>query len=133
MSRPDPAARFVHVVADDRERAAPVVAVLQSMNDVAVEVRRLRVGDYLVEDWLFERKALTDFAESIKDGRLFSQARRLLSTGRPVALILEGRAGDLAPSQMQRPALQGALISLTGDIRRLLELDGGAAVSAGNR
>lgn len=103
----------VQIIADDRERASPVVATLREMDGVAVEVQRLKLGDYAINGWLFERKALPDFAESIKDGRLFSQANRLLASGRPVALILEGRTGDLARSHMRREALQGALISLS--------------------
>jgi ERCC4-type nuclease len=56
---------------------------------------------------------LLDLAESIKDGRLFSQANRLVSAGPSVALILEGKGTDLRQSQMRREALQGAVISLT--------------------
>ncbi|MCI0538538.1 MAG: helix-hairpin-helix domain-containing protein [Verrucomicrobiales bacterium] len=75
--------------------------------------RRLKTGDYQIHNWLFERKTLLDLAESIKDGRLFSQANRLVSAGPSVALILEGKGTDLAQSRMRREALQGALISLT--------------------
>jgi len=73
----------------------------------------MKIGDYQINDWLFERKTLLDFAESIKDGRLFSQANRLLRAGSSVAFILEGKAGDLARSRMRRESLQGALISLS--------------------
>ncbi|MHB8523763.1 MAG: ERCC4 domain-containing protein [Limisphaerales bacterium] len=103
----------VHIIADDREGASPVVATLLGMDGVTVQVQRLKLGDYAINGWLFERKALPDFAESIKDGRLFSQANRLLASGQSVAFILEGKAGDLAQSRMRREALQGALISLS--------------------
>jgi len=56
---------------------------------------------------------MLDFAESIKDGRLFSQANRMIVQNEPVALIIEGRAADLAESQMRREAFQGALICLS--------------------
>ena len=106
-------ARRVQIVADDRERAAPVVEVLRAMPGVEVSCQRLKTGDYQINDWLFERKTLLDFAESIKDGRLFSQANRLLCAGPSVAFILEGKTGDLAQSGMRREAMQGALISLS--------------------
>jgi ERCC4-type nuclease len=109
----DTAGQPVHIVADDREAASPVIANLRGMEGVEVEVQRLKLGDYAISDWLFERKALPDFAESIKDGRLFSQANRLLGSGASVAFILEGKAGALAASRMRREALQGALISLS--------------------
>ena len=112
QDRPDPAPP-VRIVADDRERAAPVVAVLQATAGGELTCRRLKTGDYEVDQWLFERKTLPDFAGSIKDGRLFSQVRRLVSARASAALILEGRAGDLAQSRMRREALQGALVSLS--------------------
>src|SRR5438876_2051999 len=106
-------ARCVQILADDRERTAPVVEVLRAMKGVEVICQRLKIGDYQINEWLFERKTLLDFAASIKDGRLFSQANRLVSTGPSVAFILEGKASDLAQSKMRREALQGALISLS--------------------
>ncbi len=105
--------KIVRIVADDRERAAPVVEMLRAMPGVEVAVQRLKLGDYAVHGWLFERKTLVDFAASIKDGRLFAQVHRLLAGGQSAALILEGRAGDLAQSLMRREALQGALVSLS--------------------
>jgi ERCC4-type nuclease len=72
------------------------------------------VGDYEVDSrCVFERKTLLDFAASIIDGRLFSQARQLAALPGLVAIVLEGRAEDLAPCQMRREALQGAVISLS--------------------
>jgi|SRR6185503_893671 hypothetical protein len=56
---------------------------------------------------------MLDFAESLKDGRLFTQAHRLVNSGGLVALILEGRGSDLTGSQMRREALQGAIVLLT--------------------
>src|SRR5438093_7789369 len=106
-------ARPVQILADDRERTAPVVEILRALEDVEVICQRLKIGDYQINEWLFERKTLLDFAESIKDGRLFSQANRLISAGPSGAFILEGKASDLAHSKMRREALQGALISLS--------------------
>jgi DNA excision repair protein ERCC-4 len=103
----------VIVVADDRENAAPVIEVLRSLPGVEVLCQQLRVGDYRINNWIFERKTLIDLAESIIDGRLFSQAHRLASTEESAAIILEGRTSDLARSQMRREALQGALLSLS--------------------
>src|SRR5919108_1424729 len=109
----DSSERQLQILADDRERAAPVVEVLRAINGVEVICQRLKLGDYQINEWLFERKTLVDFAESTKDGRLFSQASRLVRADRSVALILEGKASDLAQSRMRREALQGAMISLS--------------------
>lgn len=99
---------------DDREAGNAVAEALRRMPQVDLDIRRLDVGDYLVDDvLLFERKTLLDLVESIKDGRLFAQALRLTQARQRPALILEGRTDLLAGSQMRREAIQGALITLT--------------------
>ena len=104
------------VVVDDREPSEAVLAALQRRERVRVQVERLPVGDYRVDDaLLFERKTLPDLVSSIKDGRLFAQGLRLANTPPPLrgALILEGTSQDLAECRMRREAIQGALITLT--------------------
>lgn len=101
----------LRVVADDREERGGVIEVLRAMEGVALEVRRLPVGDFLVEDrFAVERKTLTDFALSVIDARLFKQAVALAQGARRGVLILEGTAGALGVS---REALQGALITVS--------------------
>lgn len=103
----------VLVTADDREPES-VVDALKALPGVRVTTSRLKLGDYQVDDRLLvERKTLPDFALSVLDGRLFSQAARLAASGIPVTLVLEGRAADLAVGRIRREALQGALVSLS--------------------
>ena len=82
------------IVADDRESRSAVVALLQSHPRVELHTQRLSLGDYLIDDWLLvERKTLPDLVASVLDGRLFSQALRLVDSGLPrTALVLEGTA-----------------------------------------
>lgn len=101
------------VIADDRENAAPVIAILRGLPGVRVTCQQLKLGDYHLNGWIFERKTLVDFAESIIDGRLFSQANRLSSAQQPTAIILEGKTADLSQSRMRREAIQGAMVSLS--------------------
>ena len=102
------------IVCDDRERPSGVVDALRQLGDVQVTVRRLKVGDYLIDGRiLVERKTFADFALSIADGRLFQQATGLLkqTSGRAL-LILEG-VGDMpAQTGMRRESLQGAWVTL---------------------
>ncbi|NCC61939.1 MAG: nuclease [Verrucomicrobiae bacterium] len=105
--------RAVEVIADYRERSAQVCDFLENAG-VALEFHQLPAGDYLVDNrCLFERKAFLDFVESIKDGRLFGQARRMLATPHKVVFILEGAQRDAHKTKMSREAIQGAIISLT--------------------
>lgn len=105
--------RPIPVAIDDRERAGPVPDLLAQAGIFESEVRRLAVGDYLVDGrFLFERKTLADLALSIKQGRLFSQALRLAASPLQTGLILEGMAGDLKGSGMHWEAVQGALVTV---------------------
>lgn len=114
-SRPiHPAHSRIRVVVDNREANCGTVEVLKETDGVDVTLRHLPLGDYEVDGrLLFERKTLLDLAVSIKDGRLFRQACRLVSNPLRSAIILEGTAGELASSGMRREAIQGALITLS--------------------
>lgn len=104
----------LHILADDREQEAGVIAALRRMDGVVVAIHRLSLGDYEVASTLIvERKIFIDFTASIKDGRLFTQARRLARASLPTLLILEGTAAAPATTAMRREAVQGALISLS--------------------
>lgn len=105
----------ISVVVDDRERRGALLPALRDSDDFRVEIRRLALGDYLLDRrFLFERKTLIDLVVSIQSGRLFKQAMRLaeMETLRP-AMILEGQARDLRNSGMRWEAIQGALITMT--------------------
>ena len=103
----------IPIVIDDRERAGPLPAELARTGVFAMEVKRLALGDYLVDGrFLFERKTLPDLALSIQDGRLFGQALRLAQSPLRAGLILEGTAADLDGLGMRWEAMQGALITV---------------------
>jgi ERCC4-type nuclease len=104
----------VTVIADDREGKNNVIKFLSDMKNVSVVVKRLSVGDYIVDNQLvFERKTLKDFARSIVDGRLFRQAIRLANSKYRSVLILEGTGKELTETGVSREAMQGALISIS--------------------
>lgn len=107
--------RQLRIIVDDRERNREVGEALRGRPEVAeVTVGRLPLGDYQVDEHLLvERKTLQDFAASLVDGRLFSQATRLAGSGRDAIFILEGSGKDAAEIGVPRHAMQGALIHLS--------------------
>ena len=82
-----------------------------------VEVRRLDVCDYVVSDRCgVERKDVSDFLGSMKDGRLFSQAGGMAEVYEKPILILEGRISRAFRRSRMRPSsVYGALSSLALD------------------
>jgi ERCC4-type nuclease len=104
----------ISIIADDREHNAEVIQFLSEMDHVSVNVRRLGIGDYSVDNRLiFERKTLRDFASSLIDGRLFGQMIQLAGSQYKGVLILEGTGKDLSKTGVRREALQGALITIS--------------------
>ncbi len=79
-----------------------------------VEIRKLDVCDYVVSDRCgVERKDVSDFLGSMKDGRLFKQARAMAGAYEKPVLILEGRMARAFKRSRMRPAsVYGALASL---------------------
>ncbi|MCU0600598.1 MAG: helix-hairpin-helix domain-containing protein [Desulfobacterales bacterium] len=105
--------RRISIIADDRE-PNDVINHLTERPDVDIIFKRLPIGDYLADNHLlFERKTIHDFAISIIDGRLFKQASCLAGSRHKGILILEGTSKDLSETGIQRPALQGALVSVS--------------------
>jgi Fanconi anemia group M protein len=82
-----------------------------------VEVRNMNICDYVVSDRCgVERKSVSDFLSSIKDGRLFSQAGDMAQAYKKPILILEGRMSRvLKRSRMSPSSIYGALSSLALD------------------
>ncbi|HPN35789.1 MAG TPA: ERCC4 domain-containing protein [bacterium] len=104
---------IIPVIADDRERKSDAVNELLRLPQVRLTIHRLPVGDYLVAGrLLFERKTICDLAASIRDGRLFAQARRLAAAKGMPALIVQGTGAEFHAQGMSREAIQGALVSL---------------------
>jgi DNA excision repair protein ERCC-4 len=104
----------IEIIADYREMKSDVFYHLSALPEAQLEWANLPIGDYIVVDAaIFERKSASDFAASIIDQRLFSQAKRLTEQPLRAGFIIEGAAGDWNTLGVRREALQGALITLT--------------------
>jgi DNA excision repair protein ERCC-4 len=103
-----------HIIADDRERASGIVDRLKEFANIDLRIEHLLVGDFVVSGQIvFERKRADDFAASLINGRLFSQAARLVKQSLRSAFILEGNLEDWTRLGVRREALQGALLTLS--------------------
>jgi Fanconi anemia group M protein len=87
------------------------------LSGFSVEVKRLDVCDYVVSDRVgVERKDVSDFISSLKDGRIFNQARDMTEIYERPIIILEGQVGKALDRSAIRPSsVYGALSSLALD------------------
>ncbi|MEW6741327.1 MAG: ERCC4 domain-containing protein [Planctomycetota bacterium] len=103
--------RTIRITVDDRERSSGLaleVARLWSPTETA----RLAVGDVHVGPWVIvERKTITDFAASVRDTRLFNQAKALVTATKRPLLVIEGE--DPVDVMTFHPnALRGVFLAL---------------------
>jgi Fanconi anemia group M protein len=74
----------------------------------------LSTGDYRIGDQIIvERKTVADFFGSIKSGRVFDQAYRMIQSGKNCLIIIEGDQSAMGIISMSDHAVLGALIHLT--------------------
>lgn len=99
---------------DFREQASSIIEEIGKITDqLTIEICTLQTGDYLIEDKIIvERKTLSDFLVSIKNGRIFQQAYRIAQSGKNGLIILEGNKSTVTLNSMSRKAVQGALIHI---------------------
>jgi DNA excision repair protein ERCC-4 len=105
---------LTEIIVDYRENQSAVWEYLSTLPDVRLRWENLPTGDYIVERRaIFERKTAPDFAASLIDQRLFSQAKRLADHPLRAGIIIEGSSDDWSTLGVRREALQGALLTLT--------------------
>jgi len=97
---------------DFAEQNAALLDLARACVDFDVQLDRLRVGDYSIDDRVIvERKTYADFATSLIDGRLFPQAAALARCPHRPVILLEGPTPPHLPN-VHPHALKGAVISL---------------------
>ena len=98
---------------DYRERDIGIPEILRKSN-IMVEEKKLFIGDYLINKHIaVERKTTRDFAISIIDGRLFSQASRLKRYAEVQLMVIEGTDLFYTGYEIDPQAIKGAIVSLS--------------------
>jgi len=80
------------IIADYKEKDSGVLQTLAE-RDVIIRLENLEIGDYIIGDYIIERKTILDFISSIADGRLYEQLNKLKDKNS--ILILEGEEEEV--------------------------------------
>ncbi|MBR9675916.1 DEAD/DEAH box helicase family protein [Candidatus Woesearchaeota archaeon] len=104
----------VKIVVDHREKANKVVKSLMERG-ISISLEKLDIGDYLLSDRVcVEYKTVSDFVNSIIDGRLLSQLKILRKYEKPIVLVEGGEdlysQRNLTPNSI-RGAIAAAMIT----------------------
>lgn len=76
------------ITIDYREKNSLVAYELMNLGHI-IEFKELKIGDYIAENIIIERKTIQDFLESMKNKRLLRQLKDLKQHQKPL-LIIEG-------------------------------------------
>lgn len=110
----------VDVTIDSNEEAQNLkcVEIFVMHEDVSrFNIEDLETGDFIVEDCMFERKTPSDFAGSVKKGRLREQVDRMAKSEYKPYVLVEGDMEDfsnLEHTQMPAKSLRGMAASIMG-------------------
>jgi len=74
-------------------------------------LEQLEVGDYIVGDWVIERKSAKDFVTSILDGRIWEQINKL-SKARKKLLIIEGEEDLYLIREVNPNVIRGVILTI---------------------
>jgi Fanconi anemia group M protein len=99
------------IIADHREKQSGIPELLMKKG-AELTYQSLKAGDYFINGaTLIERKTDRDFVQSLIEGRLFDQCRKLRESGHSGLLIVEG---NLATNdrRISAEALNAALLSV---------------------
>ncbi len=77
------------IIIDNREKRSIVPKQLENMN-VPIEFTKLEVGDYVIGNWVFERKEASDYASSLISGHLNNQLYNMSFNFEVSTIIIEG-------------------------------------------
>ncbi|MFH1063485.1 MAG: DEAD/DEAH box helicase [Candidatus Woesearchaeota archaeon] len=101
------------IFADAREKAAGVIKELADMG-ANIKLQSLDVGDYILSDRVgVEYKKVPDFADSLVDGRLLDQMRKLKESYQRPLMIIEGDADVYSQRNIHPNAVRGMLATIT--------------------
>ena len=110
----------VQVIIDSNEEAQnPELTELFVLHEDVEKfnIEPLETGDFIIEDCMFERKTPSDFAGSLKKGRLREQVDRMSKSDYHVFVLVEGDMSDfsnLEHTQMPSKSLRGMTASIIG-------------------
>ena len=77
------------IIADIHEKNSLVFSELHSNKQINTKTKSLKIGDYLIENTIIERKTINDFISSMLSKRLFIQLKNMKKYPQQI-LILEG-------------------------------------------
>lgn len=105
----------VKIIADIHEKDSTILLDLKLNKEIDLEIKPLKIGDYLIGETIIERKTTNDFISSMLSKRLSYQLKNMqLYPGR--LLIIEGNLEEFYPrkgeNKLNPNAIRGYILSI---------------------
>ncbi len=98
------------IIADIHEKDSMILAELKESNEINLEIKSLKIGDYLIGPIIIERKTISDFISSMINKRLVQQLNQMQAYKQSL-LILEGDL-DLSEKRNLNNSIRGFILSI---------------------
>ncbi len=101
------------IIVDSREKSSKTLRLMHEM-PIKLELSSLQTGDYqLSQDVAVEFKRVSDFVDSIVDGRLLSQVKKLKETTLKPLIIVEGEESLFGQRNLHPNAIYGMISTIS--------------------
>jgi|TARA_B100001971_G_C18164281_1_gene523246 Fanconi anemia group M protein len=101
------------IIADVHEKNSLVISELQANKQINLEVKSLKIGDYMIGKTIIERKTVQDFISSMLNKRLFIQLKQMQKYNQQI-LILEGdlQSAFIKKTKLNPNSIRGFILSI---------------------
>ncbi len=101
------------IIADIHEKNSLIISEIQSSNKASLELKSLKIGDYLIGETVIERKTTSDFISSMLSKRMVEQLKQMHSYKKRL-LIIEGKTKELFKNDtnLNPNAVRGFILSI---------------------
>lgn len=99
------------IIADIHEKNSLVISELCMSSEIKVEIKSLKIADYIINDIAIERKTVSDLISSMINKRLIEQLKQMKKY-KDCLLILEGDLDEVLNKNMSK-AVKGFIISIS--------------------
>jgi len=105
------------IIADIHEKNSLILAELHKSTQVRLEIKSLKIGDYLIGNTIIERKTSSDFISSMINKRLIQQLKQMKKYKQQL-LIIEGEL-DLINNEtnLNSNAVRGFILSIINNFQ----------------
>ena len=105
-------AKTPKIIADIHEKNSLILAELKKSTQVRLEIRPLKIADYLIGDVAIERKTISDLISSMINKRLIQQLKQMQKYKKQL-LIIEGNLKEVYEEESNiSKAIRGFIISI---------------------